>query len=473
MLFNSLAFLIFFALVLLVYPRLGQRAQNRFLLAASYLFYGWWDWRFLALLATSTLIDYGVGRGLGGARSPRRRRWLLGASLAGNLGLLGVFKYYDFFAASAAALLESWGLAPNLPLLRVVLPVGISFYTFQTLSYTLDVYRGRLAPCRDLLDFALFVSFFPQLVAGPIERAGNLLPQVQGARRVTRQQVEAGLALMLIGYVKKVALADTLAPIVDHCFAAPGACGSGELLAGAYAFCLQIYGDFSGYSDIARGAARLLGFELMVNFRAPYLSRSPAEYWRRWHISLSTWLRDYLYIPLGGNRKGTARAHLNIMATMLLGGLWHGAGWTFAAWGALNGLYLVGYKLLGGRRPELAWPREPAARLRDLGKLLLTFHLIVVVKILFRSPDFATFAQYLHGIVMGAGWSSFGPPHVLLAGAAMLALDLLQERQNGDEWLARLPRPWRLGVAPLLTAVVVAAAVFRLYRNPPFIYFRF
>lgn len=487
MLFNSLPFLVFLAAVLAVRPRLSHRNQNRFLLLASYLFYGWWDWRFLALLWFSTLLDYGVGRGLGATDAPGRRRALLAASLTGNLGLLAVFKYFDFFAGSAAALLARCGLQADLPTLRVALPVGISFYTFQTLGYALDVYRRRLAPARNLADFALYVAFFPQLVAGPIERASRLLPQVAAPRRVTRRQVETGLALIVIGYFRKVAIADTLAPFVEHAFAAPGNATGASLLAGVYAFSLQIYGDFAGYSDIARGTARLLGFELMENFRAPFLSRSPAEFWQRWHISLSTWIRDYLFAPLlaralrlterlrlGAESRELALAYLlAIVPTMTLCGLWHGARWTFVAWGLLHGLWLGAHRLAGRGRPPRPWPAAWRGRAGQVARGAVTFHVVTAAFLLFRAPDFRVAGAVLAGIARpAAGWGVF-PAHVLLAGVVTLALDAAQARAGRPDWLADLHPVPRLALAEALLAITIAAAAFRLYANPPFIYFQF
>ena len=345
MLFNSLVFLGFLSVVLMVYPRLHWRRQNLFLLAASYYFYGTWDWRFTSLLMISTVVDYFVGQRIHMATEIRRRKLLLTISVMVNLGILGFFKYFNFFVDSLGVLLDGAGFDPHLPVLRIILPVGISFYTFQTMSYTIDIYRKRMEPTRNFIDFALFVSFFPQLVAGPIERARVLLPQIAAPRQVTRPMITSGLNLMLMGYLKKVAIADTLAPLVDQIFSQPAGLDTGTLLTGVYAFAFQVYGDFSGYSDIARGVSRLLGFELLENFNAPYLSRSITEFWRRWHISLSTWLRDYLYIGLGGNRKGEFRTYINLFLTMLLAGLWHGAAWTFVVFGALHGVYLTVEKI--------------------------------------------------------------------------------------------------------------------------------
>ena len=473
MLFNSLIFLVFLAVVLVVYPRLTHRRQNLFLLAASYVFYGYWDWRFLSLLLISTAVDFYVGRRLHRTEGRTRRRRWLAVSLIVNLGILGFFKYWGFFVDSAATVLEACGLQSHRPVLSIVLPVGISFYTFQTLSYTFDIYRRRLEPTDRFLDFALFVGFFPQLVAGPIERAVNLLPQITHPRTVTRRHWITGLNLILIGYLRKVAIADTLAPIVDQVFTAPGAHTCGQLLTGVYAFCFQIYGDFAGYSDIARGVARLLGFELMVNFRAPYLSRTPAEFWRRWHISLSSWLRDYLYIALGGNRYGAWHTYRNLLLTMLLGGLWHGASWTFVAWGLVHGLYLVGFRAAGIAGGDLRWPVGLGARLRAGLQAVVFFHLVAVTWILFRAPDFATARAVMSGILTGDGLLTVGPAHVFVAALAMLALDVVQERAATQTWLAELSWPWRPLLATVLLAVVVAAAVFRVYSNPAFIYFQF
>ncbi|HSO50062.1 MAG TPA: MBOAT family protein, partial [Acidimicrobiia bacterium] len=342
MFFNSLAFAVFLPTVVGLYWIVPARHRTVLLLLASYVFYGWWDVRFLSLIVISTLVDFMVGRRLGITEDPRhRKRWLL-VSVIANLGMLGFFKYWGFFVDSAATLLSSFGLEPNLPLLQVVLPVGISFYTFQTLSYTIDVYRRHLEPEASLTRFALFVAFFPQLVAGPIERARHLLPQLRNLPSTPRQIDWSGSSKLIVrGLFRKVVIADGLAPLVNEVFATPGRYGSITVALGVIAFSLQIYGDFAGYTDIARGTARLFGVDLMENFKAPYLSRGFSEFWRRWHISLSTWLRDYLYLPLGGSRGGRLATSRNVMLTMLLGGLWHGAAWGFVVWGGLHGVYLV------------------------------------------------------------------------------------------------------------------------------------
>lgn len=349
MLFNSLEFVLFLPLVLVVYYRLSHRAQNTFLLIASCVFYASWDWRFLAPLLISTSIDYWVAERIQrlirlGAPLQRRKKYLA-LSIVTNLGLLGFFKYFNFFAASLRDLLQALGWKVHLWTLEVILPVGISFYTFQALSYTIDVYRGQMHATRRFADFLLAVLYFPHLVAGPIQRANNLLRQVVTPRQTTRRQVIDGIHLIMWGYFKKVFIADNLAPIVDRIFAQPSPAGF-ETLIGVYAFAVQIFCDFSGYTDIARGTAKLMGFEFMLNFNQPYFSTSPQEFWTRWHISLSTWLRDYLYIPLGGNRKGERRTYLNLMLTMVIGGLWHGAAWNFVLWGFYHGSLLVIHRRL-------------------------------------------------------------------------------------------------------------------------------
>ncbi len=360
MLFNSGAFLQFFAAFLLLYwlARNSLSLRNLLILAASYLFYGWWTpenaaassanallgafWhcRFLALLIATSLLDFSIALGLDKLPTPRSRKWLLSASIAANLGVLGFFKYHDFFVESVAALLSSLGTPVQARTLGLILPVGISFYTFQSMSYTIDVYSRELPATRRLVNFLAYVSFFPQLVAGPIERAKHLLPQFAQTRVITLAMLEEGIWLMLWGMFKKVVLADNFAPLAEMAFDSSSFTAATVVL-GTLAFGLQIYCDFSGYSDIARGTARVLGFDIMWNFNVPYAAANLREFWQRWHISLSTWLRDYLYIPLGGNRLGTARTYFNLTITMLLGGLWHGAAWNFVLWGLWHGMGLA------------------------------------------------------------------------------------------------------------------------------------
>ena len=405
MLFNSLPFLVFFVLVygayLLTMKRL--RLENLLLLVASCVFYGYWDWRFLSLLFASTVLDFVIGglldRRVPGspeyARSPGSRKALLLVSVAGNLGMLGFFKYFNFFVGSAAEILRGIGLEGSVPALDIVLPVGISFYTFQTMSYTIDVYRGNLRQEPSFLNFAVFVSLFPQLVAGPIERASNLLPQIRERRTVTRAGVEDGAWLVFWGLFKKIFVADNLGKIAALGFATPPPDG-GVALVAVYAFAFQIYCDFSGYTDVARGCARAMGFEFMRNFDLPYMALNPGDFWRRWHISLSSWLRDYLYIPLGGNREGTWRTYRNLMLTMVLGGLWHGAAWTFVAWGALHGVMLIGHRLWSGQWGGEEPPRSGAAA---WGRRAVLFHFVCLTWLLFRADSMGQAAQMFSSIV--------------------------------------------------------------------------
>jgi alginate O-acetyltransferase complex protein AlgI len=341
MVFNSLHFIWFFIVVYCAYRLLPHRAQNWLLLAASYYFYAAWDWRFLGLLMASTIVDYTCALAIARAAAPRRRRALLVLSLAFNLTLLGFFKYFNFFADNLHVIFSALGWSVDFVTLRVLLPIGISFYTFMTMSYVIDVYRREIPATRDLLDFAVFVAFFPHLVAGPILRAARLLPQIDAPRRITREQLRDGAWLIAWGYFQKVFVADNLAALADAVFA-PAAQPSGiNVLVGVYAFAFQIYGDFAGYSNIARGTSKLMGIELIENFRFPYFVRTPQIFWRHWHISLSTWLRDYLYIPLGGSRGPEWKTWRNLIITMGLGGLWHGAAWTFVIWGLYHGVLLV------------------------------------------------------------------------------------------------------------------------------------
>jgi alginate O-acetyltransferase complex protein AlgI len=473
MLFNSLTFVGFLAVVLLIYPRLAWRRQNLFLLVASYVFYGAWDWRFTFLLLTSTVVDFCVGPAIYHSRDPVRRKLLLSVSVLTNLGILGFFKYYNFFVNSLADLLSTVGFDPHFATLQIVLPVGISFYTFQTMSYTIDIYRDKMEPTANFLDFALFVSYFPQLVAGPIERARVLLPQIAAPRRVDRTLIMTGVNLILMGYLKKVAIADTLAPLVDEVFSAPGSHHSGMLLSGAYAFTLQVYGDFSGYTDIARGVSRLLGIELMENFNAPYFSRSITEFWRRWHISLSTWLRDYLYFSMGGNRKGAARTYLNLFLTMVLAGLWHGAAWTFVVFGALHGIYLMVERfVLRERLRQTGWPTGFLGRLGGIGSMVLTFHLFCLSLVAFRAPDLASAWDVVRGIaLLDTPWRI--APQVIFAGAILMAWDLAQVRTRTHTWLVDLPLPARSVLVQAVVLTILLAAVHNADTVVPFIYFQF
>lgn len=391
MVFNSLVFVYFFITVYAMYRCFGLRGQNLLLLLASYAFYAYWDWRFLGLILFSTVVDYICGYMMPNGHV-RRKRVLLIISLCVNLGLLGFFKYYGFFIQSFNAFLISLGIEISTASLNVILPVGISFYTFQSLSYTIDIYRGELQPEPNFLRFALFVSFFPQLVAGPIERAKTLLPQLQKKRVICRDDIFEGLWFIYWGYYLKIFMADNLAPLVDNAFAHSNQISGLEALLSLYAFAFQIFGDFAGYSSIAIGLARLMGIRLMTNFLFPYVVSNPSDFWRNWHISLSSWLRDYLYISLGGNRTTPLRVYRNIMLTMLLGGLWHGASWIFVIWGLYQGFILIVHRL---------WSRSSLSLSVYIPRLLLVlfmFHVTCLGWLIFRASSFMEINNFLVAI---------------------------------------------------------------------------
>ena len=471
MLFNSLQFALFLPVVFAVHWALRQRGRTVFLLVASYLFYGWWDPRFLSLLGFSTLIDYFVAKAIDSTTVERRRKLLLATSMIVQLGILGFFKYSGFFVQSAVDLLTSIGVEANPSFLRIVLPVGISFYTFQTMSYTIDVFRRRIPASRDLFSFALFVSYFPQLVAGPIERAGRLLPQIQAHRNFpSGEKIASGLVLIGLGLFKKVAIADVMAPIVNAAFANPSSQSSLALLVGIYAFALQIYGDFSGYTDIARGSSRLFGIELMRNFEQPYLSRNITEFWRTWHVSLSSWLHDYLYVPLGGNRKGPRRTYLNLMIVMVLGGLWHGAAWTFVAWGALHGIFLAVHRMLGHYSPR-GFQGKFSFR-RDALRAFLTFNLVCIAWVFFRAPSFESAWDYLIGlVVLRPGLPPISWLVLLVPAAVMVFLLDLAQRNADDHDVILTWRPVAQGL--VYATFLLGVVVFSGGPTIPFIYFQF
>ena len=464
--FHSAAFAVFLPLVFAAYWALRhvRTARLLFVLAASLVFYGHWNPKYVLLLLASTVVDYALAAAIGAAdpatpAGRRRRHLLVTVSVAGNLAVLGAFKYYGFFGENLALL----GL--HLPPIDVLLPPGISFYTFQSLSYTIDVYRGHLRPARNLLEFAVYIAFFPQLVAGPIVRAADFLPQLAPAPVLTREQFLSGVQKILVGLAKKVLIADALAlGIVDRAFAPGSEAGGTTALLAVYGYALQIYGDFSGYSDIAIGSARLFGFELLQNFDAPYRARNVQEFWRRWHISLSTWLREYLYIPLGGNRKGPVRTQVNVMLTMLLSGLWHGAAWKFVVWGGIHGLGLLWNRL--GDRLGLRLP----GRLGHLAASILTFHFAAFAFVPFRAPDLAQAGDLLarllhadHGPALSASvWLAF----------ALGALTQLPPRRL-KTWLVEtfvaLPAP----VAGAVAALFMSWLAHLHQPGVPFIYFQF
>ncbi|MES2659788.1 MAG: MBOAT family protein [Verrucomicrobiota bacterium] len=475
MVFNSIAFLVFLAIVLALYYRLKHRAQNLLLVVASYVFYGWWDWRFLGLLLFSTFFDYWCALRLGDVTEPTRRKWFLAFSMAMNLSVIGFFKYFNFFADSFAQVLHTFGMRADLPTLNIILPVGISFYTFLSMSYTIDVYRGHLKATRNPLDFMLYVSFFPHLVAGPIMRAKDLLPQCQRVRVIDRDQVVTGIWLCLLGYLKKVVIADRLAPFVDWGFASghtPFTDATSWLV--LYAFAFQIYGDFSGYSDIARGLSKLMGFELIHNFKAPYLVSNPASFWRHWHISLSEWLRDYLYIPLGGNRNGTLVTVRNLMITMALGGLWHGAGLAFLAWGFFHGILLVLHRGWEAVKSSSAPAPSRRAWIANGLMIIVFFHITCIGWLLFRAGAMpanvsqrGVISSYLGTLwKIPVQWSGFVWPVFLLGSLALILQWKHESMDRFSEWAGGRQT---VAVASVLTTI----ASFGVFEGSSFIYFQF
>ncbi len=468
MLFNSFTFLVFFPLVYALYlaSRRQLALQNTVLLLASYVFYGWWSLKFLGLLLLTTLLDWTLGRAIGRRTDPRERRAFVAFSVCVNLGLLGFFKYHDFFADAVLQALAAVGLHASIPTLHVVLPVGISFYTFQSMAYVIDVSRGVIEPVQRLRDFALYVAFFPQLVAGPIERGAHMLPQLARLRVITPGLVREGVWLVLWGFFKKLVVADNLARIADEVFLVPQTKHGLDLLLGALAFTGQIYGDFSGYSDIARGIARLLGFELMLNFRLPYLARNPRDFWSRWHISLSTWLRDYLYVSLGGNRRGQGRTLINLTATMLLGGLWHGASWTFVVWGLFHGSWLAVHRVLTG-----GVDRPPRSAFVHALSIVGTFLLTAVGWVIFRAHNGADAAWILTHLSLTPSASSAGHAwRLFVFWLPLMMIDAVQAR-SGDLMVApKLPALPRSLVYALLFCAILA---FGARTGREFIYFQF
>jgi alginate O-acetyltransferase complex protein AlgI len=466
MLFNSLEFPVFFALVLVLNRLLrgSPTLQKLMLLCASYYFYGQWSWIYLALIVASTLTDYAIGLGLVKVRNPRR---LMIVSLLVNLGFLAFFKYANWLIANWNGAAALAGSALTIQPLDILLPVGISFYTFQSLSYTIDVYRGVAPPRRNLLDYALFVAFWPQLVAGPILRDTEFFAQLDGDKRVDAARVQRGMALMLFGFLKKVVLADNLALYVDTVYRAGAQPGAWDALCATYAFAFQIYFDFSGYTDIAIGAALLLGFEFPPNFAHPYGAQSIQDFWRRWHMTLSRWLRDYLYVSLGGNRKGPGRTYVNLMLTMLLGGLWHGANWTYVVWGGLHGAYLAFERAFLSRWRW--WQREHWAM--GVLRTLVTFHLVCLAWVFFRASDLASAGAILHAI---AELPRQAPDLVQLRIlAALAALFLVHQLSARYDWHGKVAESRGPAFVATATAVLLALILLTPAHTVPFIYFQF
>lgn len=475
MLFNSIEFLLFLPTVFFLYWFVFKnqlRAQNVLLLVASYIFYGWWDWRFLSLIIASTFLDYFIAIQLGKTDVSKKRKFLLGISLAGNLGMLGFFKYYNFFVSSWIEAWSSVGITMEASTLNIILPVGISFYTFQTLSYTIDVYRKEMQPTKSFIDFAAFVTFFPQLVAGPIERASHLLPQFYKNRTFDYQNAVDGVKLIIWGMFKKVVVADNCAFFVNKIFENPEAYSSGELFIGMVFFAFQIYGDFSGYSDMAIGISKLFGFDLMVNFKFPYFSRDIAEFWRRWHISLSTWFRDYIYIPLGGS-KGTQWFQIrNVMIIFLVSGFWHGANWTYVVWGLFHALMFLPLLLFNVNRSHLI---TKSYGWLDFAKIGVTFLVVCIGWVFFRADSITDAFQYLAHLfeLKSLGLSLFYKTNanLMIFALSVMAVGILSMQEL--VWVIKkrdLPKISAFG-ALLLVLLIFFMGSFK--NQMDFIYFQF
>ena len=473
MVFNSLHFVVFFAVVYAVYRVLPHRAQNLMLLAASYYFYAAWDWRFLGLLIAQTVLDFTVARLIHATPDRARRRWWLLLSLVFNLGMLGFFKYFNFFAENLHTLAASVGWQVDTVTLRIVLPVGISFYTFMTISYVVDVYRGIWTPSSRFIDFALYVAYFPHLVAGPILRARKLIPQLEMSRVITWAQTREGLWLLAWGMFQKVLVADNLARVANDVFAPGATPHAGEILLGVYAFAFQIFGDFAGYSNMARGISKMLGIELSLNFLTPYFVTSPSQFWRHWHISLSEWLRDYLYIPLGGNRGGAWMTRRNLMITMGLGGLWHGAAWTFVIWGLYQGLVLVAGQWIESAATRAGIIVRDGLNVSRVLLGVLMFHVTCYGWLVFRARSSHQIADMTRVLATGWTWGPHAPAYAwaLVAYALPLMAIHAAEARRGDVlFTLGLPTPLRYA---LYAGIFYATLLFGDFGGSEFIYFQF
>jgi alginate O-acetyltransferase complex protein AlgI len=479
MLFNSIDFAIFFPLFFLLYWFVFQRnlsGQNALILVASFIFYGWWDWRFLFLLVFSSGIDFVAGYHMSNSSDPKRRKVLLLISLITNLGILGFFKYYNFFVDNFVDAFRLFGLTLNVTTLKIILPVGISFYTFQSLSYTIDIYRGKLSAIKDPVVYFAFISFFPQLVAGPIERATNLVPQVMQPRVFDYNQVRDGLRQVLWGLFKKIVVADNCATFVNLIFEHHSQYNGISIAIGVAMFAFQIYCDFSGYSDIAIGTAHMLGFNLMRNFHYPYFSRDVAEFWRRWHISLTTWFRDYVYIPLGGSKGSQWQSLRNTMFVFLISGFWHGANWTFIIWGALNAIFYVPLFLTGAHRRniEIVAYSRALPSIKELLQMLLTFLLICITWIFFRSRSvdeaFGIF-RHFNPQKFAAGQTVDLPGLSFVMVTILLLVEWIQRRNRHGLYFD----DYRLKTALRWTIYIAIVLVIFLFRGDQqkFIYFDF
>ena len=490
MLFTTIDFVVFFVFVLATLVVIKNRKfQHLFLLGASYFFFYYTSNYLVVLLIFSTILDFFIGKEIWKAETKERKKLLLLLSLSGNLGLLGFFKYTDFAVEQFIFLGSFLGETEGFSTLDIILPIGISFYTFQTISYTVEIYRGKLTPSKSFWEFALFVSFFPQLVAGPILRASHFLPQLrekiekfetkEKLKQILLNQatLKAGITLMALGFFKKMFIADNIAPMVDEIFAAPVGLESLTIILGALAFGIQIYGDFSGYTDIAIGAAIILGFKIPINFNKPYFATSPSDFWRRWHISLSSWLRDYLYIPLGGNRKSGGRTYFNLLTVMFLGGLWHGASWNFVIWGVLHGVYLAAHKVILDKFPFLRNNWFFKTRAGHIVSIIITQYLVFLTWIAFRVNDFENMIYSMYKYVIFdfqiINTISFIGEHkfeVGLIGLFVILHFISYKKQNIPESITNLKLPYWI-----LFLVVVMLSIFLFYEGNPedFIYFQF
>jgi D-alanyl-lipoteichoic acid acyltransferase DltB (MBOAT superfamily) len=482
MLFNSNEFLIFLAIILIVYYSLHSlRWQNILLLLASYIFYAAWDWRFCGLLLITSTTDFFVGRALVDLPTTRQRQWSLAFGLAVNLGMLFFFKYFNFFVDSAVHGLNALGIAASPLTLAILLPVGISFYSLQSIAYKLDVYRGLQEPERDPLTMGLFTAYFPQLVAGPIERASHVLPQFRQRLPATRDQIESGIVLIIIGLFRKVVIADVAASLINSAvFTTPAIAPSGRVLVGIYLYALQIYGDFAGYSDIARGVSCLFGIELVVNFNQPYFAGNIADFWRRWHISLSTWLRDYIFLPFSrawlrrfGNKHASTIMVTANLVTMGMSGLWHGANWTFIVWGLLHGIYLAAHRLLQlNKWLPTHFPSVWAKHAWTIIGAVITFHFILVTWVFFRAPSISVAIEVLQRAIVDLGAKEvifqIGRPLGLFV--ALFAIDGLQAHYGEHTAIRSLP----IVVRSLIYVVLIyGICLFWSNVSAPFIYAQF
>jgi alginate O-acetyltransferase complex protein AlgI len=476
MIFNSFAFLLFFICFYVLYLIIPKHKPRIILcLLGSYFFYGWWDWRFLSLIIFSTLVDYYLGLKISSESAEKKRKKYLLLSLFSNLGLLFFFKYFNFFIESFAQMLENFGMNASISTLNIILPVGISFYTFQTLSYTIDIYRKKLQPEKNFMIFATYVSFFPQLVAGPIVRAIDLLPQFKSIRKISSRQINTGILLIAIGFFKKIVIADSLAPLIDDAFINPYNYTSLNMLLVVIFYAFQIYCDFSGYSDIAIGLGRLLGYEFPENFNLPYFAKNFSDLWRRWHISLSSWLKDYLYISLGGNRNGYYKTQRNLMLTMTLGGLWHGANWTFIIWGVLHGTYLIVQRVIDPATSKIKKLVPKPAYL--ITSIVITFIFVNFAWIFFRSQNIEQAFAVINKISAFDNWSlSALKPKFQVSKAIFLVLILFTGELLYYNFGEKIKSVLKQSLGARISLVVFISIMILLFGNfssNNFIYFQF